>query len=103
MALNKIWMHLIDRSRVEYEIGMESFLDFAYMHSVDAGRILCPYIWCSNMSYLDRKQINFHHWGMGCGGITWYGTNIMKSLKVIVIKKVLIQLKYDMVRLVNDI
>ncbi|KAH6763042.1 S-adenosylmethionine carrier 1 [Perilla frutescens var. hirtella] len=74
MTTNKEWMSLFnDRLNEKYQIGVETFLNFAFGMAGSNHTILCPCVKCINTEYKSREEVKLHQdlYGMMPNYTTW--------------------------------
>ncbi|KAL3820297.1 hypothetical protein ACJIZ3_006202 [Penstemon smallii] len=56
-AMDKSWISLDDRTRPEYEKGVQEFLEFAYSSIEPHEKIRCPCVRCNNVYFHNRDHV----------------------------------------------
>ncbi|XP_020092818.1 uncharacterized protein LOC109713233 [Ananas comosus] len=57
MGIDKSWMIIQDRSLIEYEMGVDAFLDYAFNQLGDVRGIRCPCTKCNNVIFKTRDEV----------------------------------------------
>ncbi|KAJ1376387.1 Transposase-associated domain [Sesbania bispinosa] len=57
--MDKLWIKK-PRNTLEYQVGLDRFLDFAFEHSSSAGTIVCPCSKCGFRKWLTRQEMYDH-------------------------------------------
>lgn len=64
MVPDKQWMKLgkDDRLNVEYDKGVENFVNYAVERTGEKDKIKCPYVKCKNSSSGTHEMVKYHLW-----------------------------------------
>ncbi|XP_020085892.1 uncharacterized protein LOC109708518 [Ananas comosus] len=74
MGIDKSWIIIQDRSLIEYEMGVDAFLDYAFNQLGDVRRIRCPCTKCNNVVFKTRDEVKADLFfnGMTQSYTTWH-------------------------------